>query len=157
MAISPVTPVTNGAIVAAANPLPVYIVGGPGGSMLVTPLTAVNFNDDNSDNAITITLPTGFTRYLVQALRISDASADITTATAGLFTAAAAGGTAIVTGGSAITVSTAAENTNNNSMSFTIANADTQSYDDLTLFFRVATAQGSAATATVSLFIIPLP
>ncbi len=118
---------------------------------------SVNFNAANTDTAITITLPTGYTRYHVQAVRLSNASGTLTTATAGLFTSAAGAGVAIVTGATAITVSTAAEDTLNNSMGFTVNNSATQSYTDTTLFFRVATAQGVAATGTVSIFIVPLP
>lgn len=119
-------------------------------------ISAVNFNSANTDNAITITLPTGFTRYRMNSLIISGASASLTTATFGLFTAAAAGGTAIVASGTAITVNTASESTNNNSQLANGANAGTMSFTETTLYFRVQTAQGSAATASVTLFIQPL-
>ena len=121
---------------------------------------AVNFNAANTDNAIAITLPTGFTRYIVSAVRISGASASITTATCGLFTAAAAAGTAIVTSASAITVSTATEGTNNNSQALTVNNSNTQSYllsSVPSLYFRTQTAQGSAATANVQIIVAMLP
>lgn len=123
-------------------------------------LSGVNFNSANSDNAIAVTLPTSFTRFLVERVQISHASGTITTATAGLFTAAAGGGTAVVTGGSALTVSTASESTNNNTQSMTINNAATQSYALATvptLYFRVGTAQGAPRTADVTITIIPLP
>lgn len=113
-------------------------------------LSSVNFNSANTDNAITIALPTGFTRWRPSSLFISGASASITTATAGLFTAAAGAGTAIVTGASAITVSTASESTTNNMQGFTIANSNTISYTEATIYFRVATAQGSPATGNVT-------
>jgi hypothetical protein len=119
-------------------------------------LTGINFNAANTDNAIIIPLPPGFSTYLVSALYLSDASGTLTTATCGLFTATGAGGTAIVTTGTAITVSTASANTNNNTQSFTINNAGTQSYNAATLYFRVQTAEGSAQTGNVTLFIIPL-
>lgn len=121
--------------------------------------SSVNFNSGNTDTAIAITLPTGFTRYIVQAVRISGASASITTATFGLFTSTGGGGTAIITGGS-ITVSTASENTNNNAQSSGATNANTQSYavaSTATLYFRVQTPQGSAATANVEILINVLP
>ncbi len=120
-------------------------------------LSAVNFNSANTDNAITIpTLPSGYTRYQIEGCRISGASASITTATCGLFTATAAGGTAIVTSATAITVSTASESTNNNMQSLTINNSTTMSFTNATLQFRVQTAQGSAATANVTLSIRPV-
>jgi hypothetical protein len=52
---------------------------------------SVNFNVANTDAQFPVTLPTGFTRYLVTSVRISGASASLTTATAGLFTAASGG------------------------------------------------------------------
>jgi len=129
-------------------------------SAIIYTLSAVNFNSANTDNAINITLPTGFTRYLVSAARIAGASASLTTATCGVFTATGAGGTAVVTSATAITVSTASEGTNNNAQILTVNNANTQSYllsSVPTLYFRVQNAQGSAATANVVLVIIPLP
>ena len=117
---------------------------------------SVNFNAGAADTAITITLPTGMTRYRVVACSISGASATLTTATAGLFTAAGGGGTAVVTAASAITVSTASENTNNNMQGMTVNNSTSQSYTAATLYFRVATPQGSAATGTVSVTYIPV-
>lgn len=118
--------------------------------------SSVNFNSANTDYPIVVPLPAGFTRYVVQGLRISAASASLTTATCGLFTAAAAGGTAIVTTGSVITVSSASENSANNTQSFTIATGATQSFTASTLYFRVQTAQGSPATGLVSLYLTPL-
>lgn len=117
---------------------------------------AVNFNAGNADTAIPIVLPTGFTRYRVVACAISGASGTLTTATAGLFTAAAGGGVAVVTAASAITVSTAADNANNNMQGLTVNNTATQSYTAGTLYFRVATAQGAAATGVVTITFIPV-
>lgn len=117
---------------------------------------SVNFNSANTDTSIPITIPTGFSRYRVAGVFISGASASISTATAGLFTASGGGGTAIVTGGSALTVTTASENTNNNMMSLNVNNSTSQSYNAATLFFRVGTPQGSAATGTVEIWIQPV-
>lgn len=119
--------------------------------------SAVNFNSANTDNAIAIVLPFGFTRYQVSAARISGASQTLTTATCGLFTAAAAGGVAIVTSATAITVASASDATNNNSQSLTVNNAGTESYTAASLYFRVQTAQGAAATGTVTITVVPLP
>lgn len=117
--------------------------------------SAVNFNSTNTDTAITITLPTGYTRYRVSTVFIHGASASISTATFGLFTATGGGGTAILTG-QTITVTTAAEGTNNNMQSTGTTNASTQSFNNVTLYFRVQTAQGSAATGSVGISILPL-
>jgi hypothetical protein len=114
-------------------------------------LAGINFNSTNTDNAIAVTLPAGAIAYRVAGLRIGNASASISTATFGLFSAAAAAGTAIFAAGQAITVTTASANTNNNAMTVTPANQNTQFYNFTTLFFRVGTAQGSAATADVTI------
>jgi hypothetical protein len=125
---------------------------------LVFVATGVNFNSANTDNAITIALPTGYTRYHIAQVRIVGASASLTTATCGVFSATAAGGTAIVASGTAITVSTASENTANNAQSLTIAaGGATQTLNFATLYFRVQTAQGSAATGSVVIALVPIP
>lgn len=115
--------------------------------------TVVDFNVGNTDTVISISLPTQITRYAINNIAISGASQTLTTATIGVFTAAAGAGTAIVTGGSAITVNTASENTNNNTQALTINNGGTISYTAGTLFIRVGTAQGAAATGTVTVII----
>lgn len=116
----------------------------------------VDFNASNTDTPIPIVLPDGFSRYRVAGVRISGASASLTTATCGLFTAAAAGGTAIVTSGSSITVASGAENTNNNVQQLGVNNQNTITYNASTLYFRVQNPQGSAATGSVSIIIEPL-
>ena len=114
-------------------------------------LKAVNFNSANSDNSFTVTLPTGISRYSVLSVVLSNASASISTATvAGLFTAAAGGGTNLITGG-AITVTTGTANSANSAQSF--AGVSTVASNSGTLFFRVGTAQGSPATADVTVII----
>lgn len=116
----------------------------------------VDFNVANSDTAIPIVLPTGFTRYRVLAVRLSGASANISTATCGVFTAAAGGGVAAIVNPTTITVASAAENTNTNAQNINGANQNTMSLNALTLYFRVLTAQGSAGTANVAIVIEPL-
>jgi hypothetical protein len=119
-------------------------------------LTAVNFNSANTDNAISIVLPTGTSRYRINAVIISGASASISTATFGLFSATGGGGTTLATA-QAITITSASENTNNNMQVFTnILNVNSSSYNFATVYFRVQTAQGSAATANVSFEVNPL-
>jgi hypothetical protein len=118
-------------------------------------LTGVNFNAATNDNAITLSLPSGTTRYLVLNCYICHASASISTATAGLFTAASGGGVAVAAD-QAITVTSASDATNNNAMALTITNSVTRSYTASTLYFRTGTAQGSAATGDVVLHIAVL-
>ena len=119
-------------------------------------VAAVNFNSANTDTSLTINLPPGYTRYRISNVIISGSSASISTATFGLFTAAAAGGQAIVANPTAITVTTASEATNNNMQTVAPTNANTESFNQATLFFRVITAQGSAATATVTINYTPV-
>jgi parallel beta-helix repeat protein len=116
--------------------------------------TGINFNSANTDTAITITLPSGFTRYIVNNVAISHASGTLTTSTVGLFTATGGGGVAIFTPGTAVTVSTASENTSGNAQS--IAGA-ILSINAGTLYFRVQTPQGTAATADVTIAVRALP
>lgn len=116
----------------------------------------VDFNAGSADTVFPVALPPGFTRYRVDSVRISGATHTLVTATAGLFTAAAGGGVVVVTGGSAITVSATAEDTNNNAQAMTVIDQDTRSLNDANLYFRVATAEGAAAKATVTIVINPL-
>jgi len=116
----------------------------------------VDFNVGATDTAISFTLPTGFTRWRWGFATISGASASISTATFGVFTATGGGGTALVAAGTAITVTASAEDTNNNMMLVTPANQNTQSHNQTTIYFRVGTPQGSAATGTFTIFIQPV-
>jgi parallel beta-helix repeat protein len=117
-------------------------------------LTGVNFNSGNTDNAITIALPSGYTRYAPNLVLITHASGTLTTSTFGVFTGAGGTGTTIVAS-TANTVSTSAENTTNNGQSVSIGFGG--SFNIATLYFRVLTPQGSAATADVTLVVRALP
>ena len=123
---------------------------------IVFVISAVNFNSGNTDNAVTITLQSGFTRYRIDAIRISGASHDLSTATCGVFTATGGGGTAIVTSGTTITLTATTESTNQNMQSLTVNNQNTMSFTNATLQFRVQTAEGAAATANVTFLIQPM-
>jgi hypothetical protein len=118
-------------------------------------LKTVNFNSANTDNTLAITLPAGIQRYAVEAVWLSNASVSISTATVGVFTAAGGTGQTIAAN-QAITVTAAAADNNNNAQSLTLTNAATEAYSDTTLFVRIGTAQGVAATADVVVFIRPL-
>jgi len=123
----------------------------------VSGLTNINFNATNTDNPIPINLPAGYTRYRIENILISGASGTLSTATCGVFTQPAAAGVAVVTTGTAITVTASAADTNNNMQSLTINSQNTLALSDTVLYFRVQTAQGSAATANVFIFYKPLP
>lgn len=120
-------------------------------------ILGVNFNAPNTDNAIQIALPSGYTRYRVDAVMLSGANATLTTATCGLFTSTGGSGATIVTGGTAITVSQTGVDAVNNLQFFTLQNQNTIAYSDTVLYFRVFGAQGSAATGNVTINYKPLP
>lgn len=117
--------------------------------------TTVNFNVANTDTPLVLSLPSGFTRYRLNGVFITGASASISTATVGVFTGTGGTGTTLVTN-SAVTVTSSSEDTNNNMQSLTVNNIGTQSHNQTTLQIRVGTAQGSAATAMVSFYIQPV-
>lgn len=160
---------TNKSMSGSANtftniPLATAVTGSlPATNLAMVPFFAVsvagvNFNSANTDTPFTISLPTGFTRYVISTVRISGASASLSTATFGVFTAPAGGGVAIVSSGATITITTASENTNNNALSAVgINNGATQSYNGSTVYFRVVNAQGSAATGNVTISYFALP
>lgn len=125
------------------------------GASIAFTANAVNLNA-LADTVIPITLPTGFTRYKVEALHVSNASAPLTTAQVALYSAASKGGVNIIAA-TVTGITSSATDTNNNLFSATIINSDTISYNDVNLYFNVAVAEGAAATADVTLIITPLP
>lgn len=123
-------------------------------------VSGVNFNSANTDTVIPITLPTGYTRYLIAAVRISGASASLTTSTFGIFDAAAGGGSPVISSGTACTISSASDNTANNAMGPAVTSPTTLTRTAAgypNIYFRVQTPQGSAATASVTLSILAVP
>lgn len=127
---------------------------------LVVKVTGINFNAVG-DTAFAFTLPTGFTRFAFFKAFITHASGTLTSTTAAFFTTTAGGGLALTTSGAAGTVSTSADNTANNTQQLSAAVAATQIAASLptpnTVYFRVQTAQGSAATADVTMYYHPIP
>lgn len=120
-------------------------------------LTGVNFGAANTDNPITISLPQGFTRYLVTNVIISGASADISAATCSLWTGAGGTGVSIVPSASAVSVPAIADATVNNAENITITDSATRSYTSTTLYFRTQTAASGSPTASVTIRYVPLP
>jgi hypothetical protein len=123
----------------------------------IAKLIGVNLNSANTDNAMSVPLPVGFTRWKVNATFVSHASVSLTTATLGVFTATGGGGQVIAANQSLAALTSTAENTNNNFLGLAGTNVATESYNVGTIYFRVGTAQGSAATADciLSYSIIP--
>ena len=139
-------PVANGGIGVSAG----------GAQYYLTASTNVNCNAV-ADTAISIVLPTGYTRYRVSIVSVFDASTDLSTATQvqfGLYSAVGGGGTQLLAP-TACTVNTASANTAVNAQFIGISL--TAIWSHATLYFRVTTAKGSAATCSVVLAIQPYP
>ena len=109
---------------------------------------AINFNSATTDTAVTINLPVGTTLYRLDQIAISNASHTLTTATIGVFTAAGGTGTTLLAD-SAVTVATATVGGANSAQVLTgVATVNTNS---ATLYIRIGTPEGAAATADVIL------
>lgn len=130
-------------------------------SILNACTAGINFNAGNADTAIALTMPTGFTRLIPFRVNITNASHTLVTATFGVFSTTAGGGAAIVAGGTAITVSGTTDASANNAMSLNAVQTTSLVSASLatpnTVYFRVGTAEGAAATADVCMdyFVAP--
>ena len=111
---------------------------------LLANLSAVDLNVATSDNAMTLES----TRYRIDKLIVDNGSINLTTATAGLFTSAGGAGTTLAADQalSALTATTKFDDLTLDA----VCTTDVQTAG--TLYFRVGTPQGSAATANVWLF-----
>lgn len=110
------------------------------------------------DTPMTIVLPTGYTKYRVQAIGVYNATANLSTSTQVQFAVYAeedAQG-AVVLSPTACTITNNTADTNNNAQ-FVSATLTQAVLTDTTLFFRVTTRKGSAATASVAIQIQPFP
>lgn len=113
-----------------------------------------------ADNPITITLPTGATRFRVANISLinTGATASLTAAQYGIFSAAAGGGTAYVAAGAVLTgltatgLSAAGAFANATNVGATIMFPSGTQF-----FFRITTGQGAAATIDVIFVIEPYP
>ncbi len=133
-------------------------IGGALVALQSVTLTAVDLNAAAPiDSARTIPLPTGFTRYQVQFIILSHASTSLTTAHAAVFTGAGGTGVTLVSDTILSAVTSASDATNGNSLRFTVVNSTTTTFTAGTLYFRLTTAQGGAATADVTFVYLPLP
>jgi len=155
-------PDANGTLMLTSTPAAIAQLGNTSYSVSTINfvITGVNFNSANTDNAINISLPTGFTRYLINSVRTVNCTGTLNAVTIGVFTATGGGGTAVVTGGSGVGVTTGSDTTNGNAGANTVNNPNTLAYkltDVPTIYYRVQNAQGTATTGTVILQITPIP
>lgn len=130
--------------------------------VLISKSTGVNFNSANTDTALAIVLPPGYTRFIPWRINFSSPSAVMGTATFGLFSGAGATGIQIYTAGTvagpfvvgdATAGNAQSLNVSISNISFVAASLTTAN----TIFFRVGTAQGSSATADIAFEYFPMP
>lgn len=121
-------------------------------------LLAADFNSTN-DQAITISLPPGFTKWRLNNIFITEASISLTTAVGGFYTAASKAGTTLIANTQAYTTLTgAAVNSTGNFMAATNITAVTATvFDVATIYLSLSTPQGAAATANVFVSVTPFP
>lgn len=119
----------------------------------------VDLNSANTDNAITIRLPSGVTNYRIDSVFVKNkgTTASLTTATAGLFSTAAGAGLALAANQALSAITSKTVDVDANGLALTITVGARTWLADTSLFFRVGTAQGAAATADVYVYIRPLP
>lgn len=119
----------------------------------------VNANAATSDNAVQISVPSLFNAggsYYLEKVVLSNASVSLTTATAGVFTATGGGGTALASDQALSTLTAAALNSAGSAYSMTLATgATTGALNAGTLYFRIGTAQGAAATVDARFYCRP--
>ena len=106
---------------------------------------AVDLNSATTDTAVTVNA----TRYLIDKITLENPSAAVTTATMGLFTAAGGGGTTLCADqalSGSLTATTKIMHLTKQSV------VDSDSRTDGTLYVRVGSAEGSAATTNVKIY-----
>ena len=118
--------------------------------------TGVNANSANTDTSITITLPTGASKYRMQGVFSYNPSTSLTNATAGVFTGAGGTGTTVVTNVALSALTTNTAGANGSLLAHTVVNVNSAFFNSGTLFYRIGTAQGGAATVDVVIQIVPL-
>jgi hypothetical protein len=113
----------------------------------------------NATGDTAITIAPSATQYRVQAVLVKNkgTTASLSTARAGLFTAAGGGGLALAADQALSAITANAVNTDANMLALTTTVGARAAIDASTLYFRVGTAQGAAATADVYVYIQPLP
>jgi hypothetical protein len=116
----------------------------------------VNLNSANTDNGIQIT--SLWANWMLHSCLVKNkgTTASLTTATVGLFTATGGGGTTLAANQALNAITSNAVNTDRNLTGLTLSVPFVWRNQE-TLYFRVGTAQGTAATADVYVFIQPLP
>jgi hypothetical protein len=108
-----------------------------------------------ADTAIAIPLPPGLSRYRVGRVSALNASVPLSAAQAALYTAASGGGAAVASPQALSGLTTNTPNSAGNAIDLTQALAIATFFTAATLYFRITTAQGAAATVDVVIQIEP--
>lgn len=109
--------------------------------------------NSTSDQAVTLTLPFGFTRYrLFSAFVTNNSAANASSAVGGIYTSASKAGTEVVAAAQTYLLLTA-QNTN---QALTLSTAGVQVMTDLSLFFSLSTPAGVAATGELVIVAFPV-
>jgi hypothetical protein len=132
------------------------VAGAINSGLLVFGTTGINANSANTDYPITISLPTGFTKYIIFRVQAYNPSTSMTTATGGVFSEAGGTGTTIVTNAALSGLVTNTPGANQGAINHTVVNVNSFFMTDTTLFYRIGTAQGSAATFDAVIIIFPV-
>lgn len=121
-------------------------------------LTGANMNS-TGDQAITISLPAGFTRWRLNNIFVMNASISLTTAVGGLYTATSKGGTTIIANTQTYSALTgAADNSTGGFHALTNIAAVTATIFNLsTIYLSLTTPQGATATADFYVSVTPFP
>ena len=110
---------------------------------------AVNANAATTDTAVAISVPSS--TYYIEKIWYSNAPVSLSTATAGVFTGAGGTGVTVVTDAALSGLTGQAVNVAASAISPTIAST-TEAFNVSTLYFRIGTAQGAAATLDVRIY-----
>jgi hypothetical protein len=108
-----------------------------------------------TDQAVTIALPSGYTRYRFLSLTFYEPSISLTTAVGGMYTSASKAGVQVIPAAQAYSSLTTTGPDAAASM-LTLA-MNTIFFSDTSLFFSLSTPQGAAATVKYAFWVQPLP
>jgi hypothetical protein len=108
-----------------------------------------------ADTTLAVPLPPGVSRYRVVRVTALATSLSLSAAAAALYTAASAGGTAICGPQALSGLTTSTAGAAGNAIDLTLALAAATFFTATTLYFRITTPQGAAATFDVLLHIQP--
>ena len=125
----------------------------PGVASLIGVLKGAIFNT-TADQAITLSLPTGISKYVISSIMMTNASTALTTAVGGIYNTTSKGGTDIVANTQTYTTIVAPPTgllylTRTNAGAYTV-------FSNATLYLSLTTPQGAAATADIYVYGTPV-